>query len=57
MPKEGAPVLVQKGWICGGVHSVPLRESARSVEFESVVDEGVSRARDGGSDAENPEVT
>lgn len=56
MPKAEAPDLVQKGLMCGGVPAVLLRETARSVEFEGVVIEGVSRAREGESDADEPEV-
>ena len=56
MPKEGAPALVQKGSIGTGVWTVPLRETARSVKFENVVIEGVCRTREGGSDAEDPNV-
>ena len=33
-----------------------MRETARSVEFEGVLIEGVSRAREGKSDADEPEV-
>ena len=56
MPKAEAPDLVQKGWICGEVPAVLSKETARSVEFEGIVIEGVSRAREGESDADEPEV-
>ena len=56
MSKEGAPDLVQKGLMYGGVRTVPLRETVRSVKLEGVVDEGVIRVREVGSDAEKPEA-